>query len=178
MDWINRPMEQKEINRELFRSFERRQVVDQCWRKEAGQWVIRRDPFIDQWSEAYYAFLVTCLRRTIAEGGVVFGAFCAGELKGFASVEGIPLGSQNQYLDLTCLHVSEELRGKGLGRQLFTMAADWARCRGAEKLYISGHSAVETQAFYRAMGCREAEEPSLEHVKKEPFDCQLEYQLI
>ena len=89
MDWINRPMEQKEINRELFRSFERRQVVDQCWRKEAGQWVIRRDPFIDQWSEADYAFLVTCLRRTIAEGGVVFGAFCAGELKGFASVEGI-----------------------------------------------------------------------------------------
>jgi len=37
---------------------------------------------------------------------------------------------------------------------------------------------VETQAFYRAMGCREAEEPNLEHVEKEPFDCQLEYQLI
>lgn len=116
MNWINRAIKQEEIDRELFRSFERRQVVDQCWRKEEGQWVIRRDPFIDQWSEADYAFLVTCLRHTIAEGGVVFGAFCEGKLKGFASVEGLPLGSRNQYLDLTSLHVSEELRGKGLGR--------------------------------------------------------------
>ena len=113
MNWINRAIKQEEIDRELFRSFERRQVVDQCWRKEAGQWVIRRDPFIDQWSEADYAFLVTCLRHTIAEGGVVFGAFCEGKLKGFASVEGLPLGSRNQYLDLTSLHVSEELRGRG-----------------------------------------------------------------
>ena len=71
MNWINRAIKQEEIDRELFRSFERRQVVDQCWRKEEGQWVIRRDPFIDQWSEADYAFLVTCLRHTIAEGGVV-----------------------------------------------------------------------------------------------------------
>lgn len=28
----------------------------------------------------------------------------------------------------------------------------------AEKLYISAHSAVESQAFYKAIGCREAEE--------------------
>ena len=47
MNWINRAIKQEEIDRELFRSFERRQVVDQCWRKEEGQWVIRRDPFID-----------------------------------------------------------------------------------------------------------------------------------
>ena len=32
-------------------------------------------------------------------------------------------------------------------------------------------------AFYQAMGCREAEECSQEHVSQEPFDCQLEYVL-
>ena len=32
MNWINRAIKQEEIDRELFRSFERRQVVDQCWR--------------------------------------------------------------------------------------------------------------------------------------------------
>ena len=132
---------------------------------------------MDQWSEADYAFLVTCLQHTLSAGGVVFGAFCEGNLKGFASVEHNPLGSHGQYRDLTSLHVSQELRGNGLGRRLFGLAADWAKGQGAEKLYISGHSAVETQAFYQAMGCREAEECSQEHVSQEPFDCQLEYVL-
>lgn len=174
---IYRSIGPEEVNRALFRSFERRQVVDWCWRREGGQWVVRQDPFVDQWSESDYAFLVTCLRQTLSEGGVVFGAFWEGKLKGFASVEQNPLGSRGQYRDLTCLHVSQELRGNGLGRRLFDLAADWARQQGGEKLYISGHSAVETQAFYRAMGCREAEEYSQKHVSQEPFDCQLEYVL-
>lgn len=46
---------------------------------------------------------------------------------------------------------------------------------GGEKLYISSHSAVETQAFYRGMGCRDAEEIDAAHAAREPFDCQLEY---
>ena len=75
------------------------------------------------------------------------------------------------------LHVSEEMRGLGIGRRLFLMCVSWARERGAGKLYISAHSAVETQAFYRAMGCVEAAEYSAWHVKKEPYDCQLEYVL-
>ena len=81
-----RPLGPEEITRDLFRSFERRQVVDWCWRRERGQWVIRQDPFVDQWSEADYAFLVTCLQHTLSAGGVVFGAFSEGNLKGYASV--------------------------------------------------------------------------------------------
>ena len=122
-----RPLGPEEITRDLFRSFERRQVVDWCWRRERGQWVIRQDPFVDQWSEADYAFLVTCLQHTLSAGGVVFGAFCEGNLKGFASVEHNPLGSRGQYRDLTSLHVSQELRGNGLGRRLFGLAVDWAK---------------------------------------------------
>ena len=79
------------------------------------------------------------------------------------------------YLSLIhILHVSEDMRGKGIGRTLFRSAMDWARERGAAKLYISGHSAVESQAFYRAMGCVEAREYNQSHVEKEPCDCQLE----
>ena len=50
----------------------------------------------------------------------------------------------------------------------------WAKAKGAKKLYISAHSSVESQAFYKAIGCREAEEYSQPHVEKEPCDCQLE----
>lgn len=173
-----RLLREEEIDRALLRDFERRQQVTRCWRREEGRWVIRDDPFIDQWSEEDYACLVRCLRRTARTGGAVFGALTeTGRAKGFTSVEPQPLGARGQYRDLSCLHVSEELRGRGMGKKLFALAADWARSHGAEKLYISAHSAVETQAFYRAMGCVEAQEYNADHVQKEPFDCQLEYVL-
>lgn len=105
---------------------------------------------------------------------MVYGAFEDGALKGFASVEGTFFGSRKQYLELSSLHVSEDCRGRGIGRTLMDRAKAWAKDRGAEKLYISAHSSVESQAFYRAMGCVEAEEYSRPHVEKEPFDCQLE----
>lgn len=45
------------------------------------------------------------------------------------------------------------------------------------KLYISAHSAVESQAFYKQMGCVEAQVYHLKHVEAEPYDCQLECKL-
>lgn len=103
--------------------------------------------------------------------------FDGGTLKGFASVESRPMGTRGQYRDLSSLHVSAECRRRGLGRVLFAKAAGWARAQGAEKLYISSHSALETQRFYRALGCTDALEPDAAHTAREPFDCQLEYRL-
>ncbi|MDO4304301.1 MAG: GNAT family N-acetyltransferase [Bacillota bacterium] len=163
-----------EINMELFHTFRRRQVVTKCWRKEEGKWVIRDDPFIDDWGKSEYETLVCCLQNTVATDGFVCGAFIDEELKGFVSVEGTPIGSARQYMDLSSIHVSEDARGQGIGRELFMAAKNFARERKAEKLYISAHSAVESQAFYRKMGCTEAKEYSQEHVEKEPYDCQLE----
>lgn len=174
---VIRKINADELKIDLFSAFRRRQVVTDCWRRVDGAWVIKPDPFVDDWSVEDYAFLVDCLKNTIGTGGVVYGAFIEGALKGFTSVEGELLGSRGQYADLTCIHVSEELRGSGVGRRLFLLAADWARAHGAKKLYISAHSAVETQAFYRALGCVEAEEYQKKHVKQEPCDCQMEYQL-
>lgn len=169
-----RTLSEKEICRELFRGFIRHQVVTKCWRREKDRWVIREDPFIDDWTEADYQTLISCLKNTAATGGVVYGAFIAGTLKGFASVEPDFTGSKGQYLDLSSIHVSEDARGTGIGKTLFLMAKEWARARGAKKLYISAHSAVESQAFYKNMGCVEALEYDKQHVDMEPFDCQLE----
>lgn len=115
--------------------------------------MVKPDTFVDDWSAEDYAFLVKCLKNTVHTGGIVYGAFWDGCLKGFTSVEGELFGSEKQYADLTCIHVSEEMRGSGIGKKLFSLAADWAREHGAKKLYISAHPAVETQAFYRVRGC-------------------------
>lgn len=163
-----------ELCRELFRDFKRRQVVTKCWRRENGKWVIREDPFIDDWSEEDYQTLVSCLKNTIATGGFVYAAFEEGHLKGFVSVESTLFGGEQNYLDLTSIHVSEDMRSKGIGRALFLAAKEWAKNHGAKKLYISAHSAVESQAFYQKMGCVEATVYNREHVEKEPYDCQLE----
>lgn len=174
---IYRQLNEREIEPSLFRDFERRQVVNLCWRRMNGRWVIRKDPFVDQWSAEDYEFLIQCLRRTVKFGGVVYAAFKEGACKGFASAEGERIGESAEYVDLTSLHVSEEMRRQGIGRNLFFQSADWASAQGAEKLYISSHSAIETQAFYRSIGCVDAVYLHPEHVRQEPYDCQLEYVL-
>lgn len=163
-----------EIKTELFKDFIRHQLVTDCWRREKGKWVIKSDPFIDDWSKEDYIFLVSCFKNTVKTGGFVYGAFCDGVLKGFVSVEGEIFGGEQMYIDLSSIHVSEDMRRTGIGKNLFLAARDFARKKGAKKLYISAHSAVESQAFYKKMGCVEAEVYSKEHAEKEPFDCQLE----
>lgn len=172
-----RILQEEEIDRDLFREFIRRQNVTKCWRKEEGAWVIRDAPFVDDWTEADYQILVSCLKNTAVTGGFVYGAFCGGVLKGFVSVESELFGTEREYMDLSSIHISQDVRGQGIGKRLFLAAKDWAREKGAGKLYISAHSAVESQAFYRAMGCVEALEYQQAHVEKEPFDCQLECRL-
>lgn len=166
-----------EICRELFAGFTRHQTVTKCWRKEKNEWVIKDAPFTDDWTEADYQTLVTCLKNTASTGGFVYAAFLDGVLKGFVCVESGLFGGEQNYLDLSSIHVSEDMRRSGVGTALFLAAKDWARKNGARKLYISAHSAVESQAFYRRMGCAEAQVYHQGHVEKEPFDCQLECRL-
>lgn len=165
---------ENEISLELFQYFLRHQIVTNCWRRNNGKWTVRYAPFIDDWTEENYLELVAALRETVHSGGLVYSAFCDRQLKGFASVTSEFFGTSKQYLDLTNIYVSEDKRNCGIGKNLFTFAKIWAKEHGAKKLYISAHSAVESQKFYKSLGCVEAKEYSQEHVEKEPFDCQLE----
>lgn len=168
---------ENEIDADLFKNFIRHQVVTKCRRKENGKWVVVDAPFIDDWSKQDYEVLVSCLKNTIISGGLVYAAFYNEKLKGFVSVESGLFGGCNKYLDLSSIHVSEDMRNQGIGAALFIAAKKWAKKHGADKLYISAHSAIESQEFYKKMGCAEAKEYNQEHVDKEPYDCQLECEL-
>lgn len=168
---------ENDINRSLFNNFIRRQTVVKCLRKEQERWIIKDAPFTDDWSETDYQQLISHLKILLRSNGFVCGAFYQGVLKGFVSVDADWFWGYGEYLDLTNLHVSEDMRRTGIGRILFLTAAEWAKKQGAKKLYLSAHSAVETQAFYRSMGCTDAEIYSQKHVEEEPYDCQMEYVL-
>ncbi len=172
-----RSLQLNEICREVFKDFIRHQNVTKCWRRENNEWVVKDVPFIDDWTEQDYNTLVSCLKNTVATGGFVHAAFYNEKLKGFVSVEPALFGGEQKYLDLSSIHVSEDMRNKGIGAGLFLAAKEWAKKNGAAKLYISAHSAVESQAFYKKMGCIEAEVYNQEHVEQEPYDCQLECKL-
>ena len=177
MQPVFRKLSESEIVRELFAPFIRRQVVHNCLRLIDGQWQVVEDPFIDDWTEEQFAFGIKCLQNTVRTGGLVLGAFLGGKLKGFASVEPDPFGLDGEYLDLSSIHVSADVRGRGMGTLLFQRAADWARRHGARKLYISSHPAVESQAFYAKMACVDASFVHEGHVAREPLDRQLEFDL-
>lgn len=172
---VVRPIAREELSPALFHYFDRFQPVEEAWRRAGGQWAVQGVYYTDRWDDGKLDRLCGEFRLLLAEGGQVWGAFVDGEMKGFCSVAGKPIGARGQYADVTHLHVSYDCRGQGLGRMLFQKAAEAARALGAEKLYISAHSAVGPMAFYKAMGCVEAEEVDAAHAEKEPCDCQLEY---
>ncbi len=172
-----RLLAETELNVELFSAFHRYQNVTRCWRRENGAAVLKNIAFTEEWLPEDYCFLVKCLRNTVATGGAVAGAFQNGSLIGFASLENTRTGSRGQYLQLSSLHVSAEFRGRGIGRTLFSMMVGEGRNRNAEKLYISSIPAEETQAFYRASGCVDAEEVLEDLPAHDPCDCMLEYAL-
>lgn len=163
-----------DINISMFECFDRTQNVTKCWRKINGKWVIKDIVFVDNWSDEEYREGVDYLKNLIRLEGYVVGAFFDGKLKGFASVEPDIFGATAKYMDLSNIHISQDMRRRGIGKALFILAKRWAKEHGAEKLYISAHSAVESQAFYKAIGCVEAVEYNKELAEKEPCDCQLE----
>ena len=158
--------------------FVRRQEVRECWRRVEGQWKLLPIAYVEDWDLEARRKRAEIILRSIREGGLAYGAWDQGRLAGFARLDPVRFGSQSQYVDLAQFHVSLPYRGRGIGRRLFSMACAGARELGASRLYISAHSAVETQRFYRAMGCTEAAVYCPEHVAAEPFDCQLECPLF
>ena len=157
--------------------FIRRQHVKECWRRADGELVLRPVEYIEDWDLDQRREIAAQVLEAVRRGGAAFGALCRGEVVGFAALAGEWLGSRGQYADLTLFYVSEPFRGKGSGGVLFRMACAAARERGAERLYISAHSAREVMAAYWALGCVEAEEIDPHHAQAEPCDIQLEFRL-
>lgn len=158
--------------------FVRHQEIERCWRRLDGELVAVQCEFTEDWDEARLREIEESFCRAIAQGsGYGYGAFSEGKVVGYAFVKTERFGSRGQYVELDMFHITEPLRGKGIGRRLFSMACDEARRLGAERLYISAQSSIETIAAYRALGCTEAEEISAERAENEPFDIQMEFKL-
>ncbi|GKX29471.1 hypothetical protein SH1V18_19510 [Vallitalea longa] len=170
-----RELKINDFTNNLLDYFKRYQKVTKVWRIEDNKKVIRDISFIENWDYNKKQNIILELKETLLNEGIVFGAFENDKLIGFASLSGTLIGENNEYIQLLQLQVSFDFRGRGIGKVLFHNCIKKARILCASKIYISGHSSVETQAFYAKMGCIDAKWLYKHQVELEPYDCQLEY---
>lgn len=165
------------FNAQSLDGFERRQIVRACWRKQNGAWRLVPLAYEEDWDLAMRRAIAANIARQTAAKLSAFGAFQGERLIGFITVSHALFGRSARYAQLGCFQVSTPFRRQGVGRQLFALAAQEARALGADKLYISACSAVETLSAYRALGCTMACEINARLAAEEPCDVPLEYQL-
>ncbi|RNA67011.1 GNAT family N-acetyltransferase [Alteribacter keqinensis] len=158
-------------------SFDRTQHTSRVLTYEKGEWQEKTDYFEDAWSPEEKRTITDHFYKTIESGGTVITAEDGPHIAGFAVLEPGLFGKTAVYQELSYLHSDRRKRGQGIGRQLFHKAKEEARASGAEKLYIGAHPAVETQHFYRSMGCVPAKETNEEIYLREVRDIQLETDL-
>lgn len=166
-----------DLHTAALQKFNRYQVTNRVLRKENDRYYYKDDHFIESWDEQKKEQVVQSLHQCILAGGIVAGAFADGNLVGFANIERNFFGTDNEYLELSYIHVSYEYRRHGIGRRLFSLCCKYAKELGAKKLYIAAHPSVETQSFYKSMGCTFAVEINKEILAKEPLDIQMEFVL-
>jgi len=134
----------------------------------------KNDSFNDDWDTLKKVAIVQELRTSLMAGGIVLGAYENHSLIGFANIEPTRFGPQLEYVELSYIHVSQEFRGKGIGKKLFEACFETGSKLGAQKLYIAAHPSIESQLFYKKMGCTLASYIEKEILSKEPLDIQLE----
>lgn len=177
IDFEVRLVDKSDLHEDALKSFNRYQVTNRVKYKENDQFLFKYDHFVDYWDENKKKQVIKSLIGCIESGGIVAGAFNNDKLIGFANVEGRFFGRNKEYLELSYIHLSNEYRGCGIGKQLFALCCEKAKEKGARKLYIAAHPAEETQRFYTKMGCVPAAEVNREIYDKEPRDLQLEVTL-
>ena len=169
-----RQLTSTDIPDSLLTHFTRYQETNQVLKLANGELVEKQDYFIDSWDESRLIEVTEELRECAQNGGIVLGAFDGEKCIGFSSILPDRFGSRDQYCELTLCHVTKELRGNGIGREIFRRICAIAKSQEIERLYLSTHPSIETQAFYRAMGCVLAEEINEDILSREPLDIQLE----
>lgn len=163
-----------DIQDDFLSTFNRYQETQQVMVQQQGHLITKDDSFIDDWDYAKKSFVIQSLRSCIYAGGIVIGVFRELQLIAFANVERTRFGTNNDYVELSYIHVSHELRGGGIGKQLFAVCCVKAKQLGARKLYIAAHPSIETHHFYERLGCMLAIEINTHILSKEPLDLQME----
>ena len=153
-------------------SFDRFQEIENVYRVENGELVLKKQPFTETWSAGRKREKAA---EILSGSFVVYCAFADESVVGEIMLN--PTLNEKRLI-IDSFHVSRGYRRHGIGRRLLEAAANYAKERGAEALYASCCSAEETIRFYLAMGFEPSGHPIPSCVEDEPYDIQMEYRLV
>ncbi len=159
-------------------TIDRSEVIDAVYYLRDGALLLKREHHdMHGWPPGEAAKYTPILEACYDEGGWFYGLFDNNAAIGVAVLGSRFIGKNKDQLQLKLLHVSRTYREKGLGKQLFDLASNEARRRGARSLYISATPSEHTISFYLHLGCKITPEPDSELYELEPEDIHLEYDL-
>lgn len=164
----------KTISKDFLNGYKRYSKTMNVLYNENGILKEKRDEFEEDWNQSQLDIITEHLKTVLISNGIVVAAFENKRVIGFMSVDSSLFSS---YVNVSYVHVSKEYRGKGIGRKLFYISSIYALKTGAKKLYISAHPSVESQAFYKQLGCVVTQYYNEKLVGLEPLDIKLEYKL-
>ena len=148
-------------------SFERQQKINKVYVKEDGNYTLKEQPGIMDWSlEKKKEVAVDLADSTY----ISYLAVADNQIIGFVSLVK-ELRESRMILDV--IQVDRRYRGQGIGRALWDVVYKEAKFYGAEAIYISACPAEETIGFYKAMGAEITDTPILSIAEEEPDDIQL-----
>jgi GNAT superfamily N-acetyltransferase len=159
-------------------NIDRSDYSDMMYKIEDGELIIVNEIFNHPGlTKNKYDPYIQDLKEILDEGGVVFGAFQGGKLKGISSIDKNFVGKNKDMINLSILWVSKELRKNGIAKKLFELCKNEAKIKNVDKLYISATPSKNTIDFYLKMGCRVTEEIDSDLFNEEPEDIHLELKL-
>ena len=141
-----RVLEQEDCSK--IKDIDASQYIGRAWREVEGTLQLVKIDYLDpSWPNGFETHYHNLVEAVIGPGTAV-GAFdMQKKMIGFVALKGQLFGKTARYMLLDQLFISRESRGKGIGRQLFRIAADTASGLGADKLYICAGSDEENIAF-------------------------------
>ena len=171
-----RPLTRSEIP--YIWQIDRREVINNIYYLRDGKLVLEPESYdMHGWPpeepEHYTPILLNCF----GHGGHFWGAFAGELLVGAVVLENRFIGNAKDTLQMKFLHVSNNFRKQGLGKQLFALAEERAIELGAKKMYISATPSENTVNFYLHLGCVLATEINEELFALEPEDIHMEFVL-
>ncbi len=159
----------------LLWTIDRSEVIDNIYYFENGGLVLKPEHYdMKGWPSGDHSLYIPILQDCFDRGGWFYGLFDNDKLVAMVVLESRFIGPHHDLLQMKELHVSSAYRGQGLGRQLFELARDEARKRGARGMYISATPSEHTVNFYLSLGCTLSPCPDPDLFALEPEDIHLE----
>jgi GNAT superfamily N-acetyltransferase len=154
-------------------TIDRREYIANIYRLVDGALQLQAHNFdVPGWPADTLAHMPPLLYTMYKRGARFFAAFDdrrgREQLAGVSVLDTLPRGERGDLLQLECMHVGRDYRGKGLGTRLFEQARSAARDLGAKGLYISATPSENTIRFYQARGATVLATPDPELFALEP----------